>query len=114
MTKKYLLQMTDAEDLAWRAAAARQGLTFAGYIRLCLTTQGARPLPVHQPPVARVEGSVSAGRAEPQVAKGRVATVDSSEFRRVREEAREMALRDGKCTADVSKGMRCKLCGKIH
>ena len=28
--------------------------------------------------------------------------------------AAELAVRDGKCGADVARGTRCKLCGKVH
>lgn len=27
---------------------------------------------------------------------------------------RDLALRDGKCGADVARGTKCKLCGKVH
>lgn len=32
----------------------------------------------------------------------------------MRQQARNLALRDGKCSADVARGTKCKLCGKVH
>ncbi len=28
--------------------------------------------------------------------------------------ARDLAIKDGKCSADVAYGTKCKLCGKVH
>jgi hypothetical protein len=92
---------------------------YSEYIRFALDRMSGRvPVTVYEPqaPPARekVVGEVSPGRVEsvPEVGKGRLPGLDS--YAQVREAARDLAQREGRCTADVARGTRCKLCSKVH
>lgn len=105
-----------ADVVRWKADAVRAGMSFSGWVRFCLDVGGKRlgepggnkPKQATTPERAvREEAVVSAG-------VGRLGTVSSSEVGRERERARELARRSGKCTADVERGVRCRLCGMKH
>lgn len=100
----------------WKREAKARGMRFGVWVRMALDEQAMRGDPRGNP-VARtpeVVGSVGGGRVEEVRATvaGPVRSLDS--FERGRELARELAQKDGRCTADVTKGVRCRLCGKIH
>jgi hypothetical protein len=119
MTKSYLFQMTDEENESFRADAKRRGLSFADWLRVCLTEQAGRQpvvfaLPVKEQPAPKPEPAPVTPARIPvaHVGGGRIEGVSS--FTQAREAARDLAQRSGKCTADVARGTRCKLCGEVH
>jgi hypothetical protein len=117
----------EADDIRWRADAERAGMTYSEWIRHCLNYGGGRKAHVKPVTPARkpevIEGpkgreeevtvAVPAGR-EPAPSQLPPRTLESGGFMRLRETARDLAEKNGKCTADVARGTRCKLCGKIH
>lgn len=128
MSKTYLLRMTPQELVRWKADAARRDLSLAEWIRMCLNDGAGRDpevayqriseskrkpergIPEKEPvilaPPARTEEAI--------VGRGRFRALDSLAVEAERERARELALKQGRCTADVASGTRCKLCGRVH
>ena len=110
------LRGTDEDIERWFTDAENRGLDFSQWARLCLDSGPMRfPEPTPGAPVDRPRGRGE----EVEVAAGREGTVDSGresrlQFESLREQARDMAVREGRCTADVARGTRCKLCGKVH
>jgi hypothetical protein len=117
------------DAIRWRADAARANMNYSEWIRFCLNRMSGRDLDavLRKPaPKARVsEAPVEAAR-EPEAASDAVGLGRTSQatslplesrptgFVRMQEQARDLAQKNGRCSADVSRGARCKLCGKIH
>jgi hypothetical protein len=125
-----------ADDIRWRADAARAGMDYSSWIRHCLNYGGGRKAqvkpvtPARQPEVieeptgraadvtpevpARQERVAVAVVREPPPSQLPPSALESGGFMRMRETAKGLAQTNGKCTADVARGTRCKLCAKIH
>jgi hypothetical protein len=102
------------------ALAAREGVSFNSWVCGAMMERAKREQVVRASVVENVprvpstpervvrEGAVvSAG-------VGRLGTVSSADLELQRVRARDLAQRSGKCTADVERGVRCRLCGKMH
>lgn len=105
--------------IRWKADAKRQGKTFSAWVRECLNAGGKRlngekgvAGQQNKPRIATTP--VPEVRTMTEVGTGRLGTVSSSQVEVERQRARELAQRTGKCTADVERGVRCRLCGKLH
>lgn len=113
-----MLRMELADYVRWAAAAARGGRTLAEFCREAMNEKAKREngergvAPVQNRPQ---DGPVSAPvRTVSAAGVGRLDGVSSGEFVSDRERARMLAARDGRCTADTTRGSRCKLCGQVH
>jgi hypothetical protein len=100
----------------WKREAKARGMRYGVWVRLALDEACKRGDP-RANPVARapeVVGVVGGGRTEETrvAVAGPVRSLDS--YERGRDVARELAQKEGRCTADVTKGVRCRLCGKTH
>lgn len=124
-----VFRASDQDGIRWRADAARAGMNYSEWIRFCLNRMSGRdlnavlgkPSPKARQPEAvevnagAVERHAGVGReAPPSQLPPRALESPTGGFVRMRETARDLAGRTGKCTADVARGTRCKLCGKIH
>lgn len=119
----YLLRMTEADYVRWRADAERRGKNFADWVRESLNLAAGRvpvvskePAPPAREPEVTPDTPAREPDAVPAPGLGGVSRLQSPPggFVRMRETAKELAARSGKCSADVARGTRCKLCGKIH
>lgn len=113
--RRVIFRASEMDYIRWRADALRGGSqSFGEWARKCLNEAGGRL------PAERVEEKTE--RAYPyfvrdkvaKVGSGRVKTVESSAFEQGQATARALAQRAGRCTADVERGVRCRLCGKHH
>jgi len=112
LTGTFLTRARVEDIKRWQADAELRGITFSAWVRLALDEA-----PRRFPPNPRREPSVAGPRGREKdavVDAGRETAVPSGRFEHLREQARTMAVREGKCTADVSRGTRCKLCGEVH
>lgn len=118
MDKTYLLRLSEADYVRWRADAARRGLKFSEWIRQALNEGSGRAVKERKPaspPVREPEAaSVGVGPIEQVAIPAGRAVPSPQGFTALRAQAQDLAARSGKCTADVARGTRCKLCGKIH
>lgn len=89
----------DPEDYErWKRDARNKGMSFGEHVRQLLNHAGVTA--VREPP--------SSVAVPPQ------ARLPSAPVGAARVSARDMAVRGGKCSADVAFGSRCKLCGEVH
>lgn len=112
--KSYLFRMSQADYVRWRADAYRQGKKLSEWMRECLNAGGGRIQPARAEPAVKERPTEPLREPGEPVAVGRLGTVQSSSFETERQRARELAQENGKCTADVTKGVRCRLCSKYH
>lgn len=117
LTTQFLTRAEPGQIIRWKADAARAGETnFSAYVRQALDERGKR-VPVREPekPAGAVEAVERVAVRTVAAPSGvRVGAVQSSDVEQQRQRARELAQKDGRCTADTTKGVRCRLCGKIH
>ena len=133
MKVRVLVQVDEGTHVAWKERAFAEGRSMSDLARdlierAVLTERGpageqktagdhgtrseadmtvAHPVPPRS--VSAVPSVVQDVRVEKSAAPRSWKT--SSE---VGPDARGLALRDGKCRADVAFGTKCKLCGKVH
>lgn len=121
--KGYALRLSEEEMRRYRADAKRAKRSFADHVRHCLEV-------VSRSPASHPRGADSAGVGKARVSPTRQVRVDDLQerpstvrvtevpsamsFAEERDRARDLAQSMGRCTADVGKGLRCRLCGKIH
>lgn len=109
-TRRILIQAEPREVDRWIHDAESRGLSFAAWARICLNKQ-AHNFPVL--PDAPAPKAPPAREAEVVASSGRVSDVPFNPVEE-RERARVLAVQNGRCTADVPQGVRCKLCGAVH
>lgn len=108
-----------ADFVRYAAMAAREGESFNAWVGQAMFEKAKREQGEKR--VADVQNVPKAAttpgrqvRVETTAGVGRLGEVSSESFEANRERARLMAERSGRCTADVARGSRCKLCGQVH
>lgn len=110
----FIFRCSETDLLRWKADAERAGMSMGAWIRHCLNKVGGR-IPIAKVEVAEREQVEQPRQREAvEVGMGRVGAVQSSDVEQERQRARALAQRHGRCTADVTRGVRCRLCGKMH
>lgn len=116
--KQIPLRMPLADFVRFAALAARDGVSFNEWVVGALMERAKRVN--GEKAVAPVQNKPSQGMTPARQVRvttagvGRLGTLESEEIERQRQAARDLAQRSGKCTADVERGVRCRLCGKMH
>lgn len=122
--KQIPLRMPLADFVRFAALAARQGESFNAWVLEAMMEKakrmsGERGISVSDQNRTRIP--LTPGRQvrlEPEAlassGTGRVGAVSSADLELQRRRARDLAQRSGQCTADVERGVRCRLCGKMH
>jgi hypothetical protein len=120
--KQIPLRMPLGDFVRFAALAERAGVSFNHWVLEAMIEKAKREngergivvsdqnrvrIPLTPGRVVREEGEASSG-------VGRVGAVSSADLELQRRRARDLAQRSGKCTADVERGVRCRLCGKMH
>lgn len=96
------LRCRPEDALRWKADAARAGFRFSDYVRAALDSAGGRVPSVS--PRAKDPALAAVKEAVPQ----RVATPRRAGDRPDR------PVSSSACPGDVSRGVRCRLCQKVH
>lgn len=117
--KAFLLRMSLADFVRFSELAGLSGRSFAAWCREALLEKAKRECGERGVSVSgqnRVRVPLTPGRVvrEPGVSGGVGRLVSSAEADGLRLRARDLAQRSGKCTADVERGVRCRLCGMMH
>lgn len=96
MGQPFTFRFMPSELLRWKADAARKGRKFSAHVRIALDAE-----------LERSETVVSVKEREPDPVSEAVRMRGATPFERV------FSGSSG-CPADVSRGVRCRLCHKIH
>lgn len=121
MKRRVLVQVDQGTHDAWKSRAFSEGRSMSelarDLIERAVFTEGDHDAVAVESRlgVSRVAPSASAVPAAVQtVPVEKNPGPRSWSLPSEREAAAYLALRDGKCSADVAQGTKCKLCGEVH
>lgn len=98
----------ESKLLRWKADAERAGMPFSAWVRDCMEA-GSRRLHGQQ------GAAVTNGQRLQHRTPVRQVRVDPEMRVLPKEVARSLSQgADGRCMADAPRGMRCKVCGRVH